>query len=98
MFKIERILGKSPEALSTVRILTVTKLPFTIESLPLDTFLLFFLIVFCTVLQTDLQTDTDLSDLPPAKRLRTDYGNVLYEVSDHRSYQQEIVSEDDFAI
>jgi hypothetical protein len=48
--------------------------------------------------QTDSQTDTDLSDLPPAKRLRTDSGNVLYGVSDHRSSQQEIVSEDNFAI
>jgi hypothetical protein len=47
---------------------------------------------------TSTQTDTDLSDLPPAKRLRTDSGNVLYEVSDHRSSQQEIVSEDNFAI
>jgi hypothetical protein len=27
--------------------------------------------------QTDSQTDTDLSDLPPAKRLRTDSDNVL---------------------
>ena len=51
-----------------------------------------------TSTQTDSQTDTDLSDLPPAKRLCTDSGNVLYEVSDHRSSQQEIVSEDDFAI
>jgi hypothetical protein len=47
---------------------------------------------------TGTQTDTDLSDLPPAKRLRTDSGNVLYGVSDHRSSQQEIVSEDNFAI
>jgi hypothetical protein len=37
-------------------ILTVTKLPFTIESLPLDTFLLYFLIVFCTVLAKDATT------------------------------------------
>jgi hypothetical protein len=51
-----------------------------------------------TSTQTDSQTDTDLSYVPPAKRLHTDSGNVLYEVSDHRSSQQEIVSEDDFAI
>jgi hypothetical protein len=51
-----------------------------------------------TSTQMDSLTDTDLSDLPIAKQLRTDSGNVLYEVSDHSSYQQEIVSEDDFAI
>jgi hypothetical protein len=40
--------GRSPDALSTIGILTVTKLPFSIFALDFDTFLLYFLIVFST--------------------------------------------------